>query len=410
MRLLYDLFNAFYRLALLIFSRFNSKAKLLYNGRRDVFRKWQSFNSDGKRVIWFHCASLGEFEQGRPVIEAVRERHKELFVLLTFFSPSGYEIRKDYPFADAVCYLPADTFSNTRRFLEIFKPEVAVFVKYEFWYHFLSGLKGRGTPLYLISANFRPGQIFFRWYGGWFRNMLHLFSHIFVQDETSRQLLESAGVGNVTVSGDTRFDRVTTLVSSRREIPPAKVFSEGSFTIVAGSTWNPDNSLLITYMNETRHRVKLIIAPHEIKEDEIRRLALGFTLRVVLFSTAEPDDLKEARVMIIDNIGMLSSLYAYGSISYIGGGFGKGIHNILEAATYSIPVIFGPGYSKFREATDLVEIGGAFPVCNYDEFCRIADRLFADGQLLKSAGRTAGDYVKSGVGATNIIVDKILIS
>ncbi len=342
------------------------------------------------------------------MIEEIKRRDENVFILLTFFSPSGLEVKKDYPRADAVCYLPADTALNARRFIDIFKPCMAVFVKYEFWYHYIAELNKRKIPLYLISANFRADQIFFRWYGSWFAGMLHMFTHIFVQSDDSERLLKSAGVENVSVSGDTRFDRVHALASATADIPAAAAFSAGSFTIVAGSTWPEDHSLLVRFMNRTEHNVKLIIAPHEIYENEIDELASRFTPPVVRFSSSGTADLKSAGILVIDNVGMLSSLYAYGKLAYVGGGFGKGIHNILEACTHGLPVIFGPRYKKFREARELVQLGGAFAIDNYSSFHQKAGEMIVNEKVLIKAGRTAGEYVKSGTGAGNYIVEHIL--
>jgi 3-deoxy-D-manno-octulosonic-acid transferase len=410
MRIFYNIFISLYRLALFLLSPFNEKAALWYRGRKGFFRKWREFDAGGRKVIWFHCASLGEFEQGQPVIEEIRKRQGNIFILLTFFSPSGYEIRKNNPIADAVCYLPSDTPSNARRFIDTFRPEMAVFVKYEFWYNYISTLNRNKIPLYLISSNFRQSQIFFRWYGRWFSRILHKFNHIFVQNEDSVELLKSVGVNQVSVSGDTRFDRVYAIASATSVIPAVADFSEGVFTIVAGSTWPPDHSLWVRYMNETRHNVKLIIAPHEINENEVSELANQFTLPVIRFSLSDRADLKTARILVIDNIGMLSSLYSYGSLAYIGGGFGKNIHNILEACVFSVPVIFGPKYFNFREALELVSLGGAFAVDGYDGFSRRVDEMVVNNSTLIKAGNTAGLYVKSGTGASSFIVDNIMIS
>lgn len=410
MRFIYNIVIRFYRLAVILFSPFNEKARLWHMGRKGFFKEWENFDSKNRKVIWIHCASLGEFEQGRPVIEELKKRDPDIFILLTFFSPSGYEIRKDYKLADAVCYIPVDTCRNARRFLRTFRPCAAVFIKYEFWYHYINELYKSDIPLYLVSANFRPDQVFFRWYGKWFAGMLHKFTHIFVQSNSSLKLLRSIDVERVSVAGDTRFDRVYALAQSSREIPAAAGFSAGAFTIVAGSTWPPDHEILVRYIHETVHPVKMIIAPHEIDENEITKLAAKFNLPVARFSTAKKADLEAARVLIIDNIGMLSSLYSYGSLAYIGGGFGKGIHNVLEACTQSIPVMFGPNYKKFREAMELVREGGAFPVKDFQEFFEKAEELLNNPAALKEAGYTAKYYVEKGTGATGRIVDKILIS
>lgn len=410
MHIVYNIAIRLYTMVIFLVSPFNRKACLWYRGRKGFFRRWSGFDPGKRRVVWFHCASLGEFEQGRPVIDEVRRRDDNIFILLTFFSPSGFEVRKNSALADAVCYLPADTPANARRFIEIFRPDMAVFIKYEFWYNYIDILNRKGIPLYLISANFRADQVFFRWYGRWFGKILHMFSHIFVQGEDSAALLKSAGIKNVTVSGDTRFDRVYFIARSATRIEAAAAFSKGAFTIVAGSTWPPDHALWVRFMNETVHNIKLIIAPHEINEYEIDRLAGRLEPGVIRFSGINSADPGAAQVMVIDNMGMLSSLYSYGNLAYIGGGFGKNIHNILEACTHGLPVIFGPRYRNFREARDLVRLGGAFPVAYYDSFCSKVDELIVNRELLIKAGHIAGRYVKSGIGASKVIVNKIFIS
>jgi 3-deoxy-D-manno-octulosonic-acid transferase len=410
MSVIYNFVIRFYTVIISLMSPFKEKAGLWYRGRKGFFRKYSDFNKKGRTLIWVHCASLGEFEQGRPVIEEIKRRDETVLLLLTFFSPSGLEVRKDYPLADLVCYLPADSPSNARRFIELFKPDMAVFVKYEFWYNYLSCLKKNNIPLFLISANFRPDQIFFRWYGKWFLRMLNLYSHIFVQSERSLRLLNSARIENVTVAGDTRFDRVYALASGSKEIGLVADFSAGEFTLVAGSTWPPDHDLLVRYFNDTANKFKLIIAPHEINEREIGKLAGRFNKAVLRYSQSSVSDPAKAEVLIIDNIGILSSIYPYGKIAYIGGGFGKNIHNILEACTHDLPVIFGPNYRNFLEATELVELGGAFPVHNYTDFSIIADGFINDESHLIRSGKIAGTYVRSRIGATAKIVNKILIS
>jgi 3-deoxy-D-manno-octulosonic-acid transferase len=410
MVVIYNIFIYMYLMVALLLSPFNRKAALWYNGRKGFFRKWEGFNSGGRKVIWFHCASLGEFEQCRPVIEEIRKLENNIFVLLTFFSPSGYEVRKDHPLADAVCYLPADTRSNSERFISTFSPSMAVFVKYEFWYNYLNALTGKRIPVYLISANFREDQIFFRWYGKWFCRMLHMFTRIFVQSESSLQLLSSVKVMDVTVAGDTRFDRVHSLSLSRREIPPVAVLSQGKFTIVAGSTWPPDHDLIIRFINETALDVNFIIAPHEIVDAEIDRLEAGIEKRAVRYSRAGNSESGKASVLIIDNIGLLSSLYSYGKLAYIGGGFGKNVHNILEACTYGLPVIFGPKHTNFREARELSVLQGAFPVYNYSEFRQTIEELAGFPDKLSRAGLTAKIYVQENTGASRIIAGSILNS
>jgi 3-deoxy-D-manno-octulosonic-acid transferase len=410
MSLVYDLGILLYYLMILLASPFNIKARQWIRGRRGLLRSMAALAGPDEPLTWFHCSSLGEFEQGRPVIEKIREEYPGKKILLTFYSPSGYEVRKDYPGADHVFYLPLDTRRNANRMLALLNIEQAFFVKYEFWYHFLSGLNRQKIPVYLISGIFRKEQVFFRWYGSWYRKILGFFDHLFVQQESSLELLGSIGIRNVSVSGDTRFDRVSDIA---RKVPSDERFLSfrgDARLIVAGSTWPADEDLLVRYINESGRACRWLIAPHEIHEAGIKRLAQqirGKTLRYTELKDSIPDD---TSVLIIDTIGLLSSLYQYAHISYIGGGFGRGIHNTLEAATFGIPVIFGPNYHKFQEASDLVDRQAAFPVSGYAEFKSIMDRLLSDDKLLKTSGDSAGGYVKSMIGASTRIVDFALKS
>lgn len=385
----------------------NSKARLWLNGRKGIFDRMASVLKSGEKRIWIHASSLGEFEQGRPVIEKLKEQKPDYKIVLTFFSPSGYEIRKNYPGADYIFYLPMDTRTNSRKFLDIIQPRTAIFVKYEFWYHYLNGLRDRHIPLYLISANFRSNQHFFSWYGGWFKKLLHNFEHIFVQNEASYKLLNHIGIKDVTIAGDTRFDRVYSIASAAKELPEVKKFAGDSFCLVAGSTWEPDEEYLIKYMNETRYPVKLIIAPHEIREQNIQEIIRKTDKKVIRYSQLNKDVDGSADVLIIDNIGMLSSLYRYGKVAYIGGGFGKGIHNILEAATFGLPVLFGPNYGKFQEAVNLIRAGGAFPVADYPALKTSLDSLITDKDKNNSCSRIARQFVEKNLGATGIILNTL---
>jgi len=385
----------------------NNKAKLWLNGRKDIFKKIHSQLQPGEKRIWFHAASLGEFEQGRPVIEKVRELYPHYKIVLTFFSPSGYEIRKDYPGADYIFYLPMDSKSNALEFIDLVQPSFALFIKYEFWYHYIKVLNQKQIPLFLISANFRKDQHFFSWYGKWFRTLLGKFDHIFVQNCRSYDLLKSIGINQVTIAGDTRFDRVFSIVSAAKTLPAVETFVENNICLIAGSTWEPDEELLVKYINETNHKFKVIIAPHEIKEQSIQSLIQKLNKKAVRYSQLAQLSAEEADVLIIDNIGMLSSLYRYGKVAYIGGGFGKGIHNILEAATFRLPVLFGPNYQKFQEANDLVKLGGAFPISNYLMLKEKLDDLLENIELREKAGIVSGDFVKSNLGATDLIIKKI---
>lgn len=379
-------------------SPFYTKAKKWYQGRKNWAENLKKGVPPKGVDIWMHCASLGEFEQGRPVLEALRGKFPHRFILLTFFSPSGYEIRKNYDGADYITYLPLDTKRNARQFMEIVKPGLTLFVKYEFWVHFLSELHRRKYPVLLISAVFRENQLFFKWYGRSFKRLLYYYKKIFVQDERSASFLEKAGIRQVEIAGDTRFDRVAQLASGAKPLPVVEAFLQNKPSLVAGSTWPEDEELL---KSSVEVFPKWIIAPHEISEGHLRqieKLFQGKTIRYSrLISGTEP--LKEVPVLLIDNIGMLASLYKYGEVAYIGGGFGRGIHNILEAAVFDIPVVFGPRYHKFKEATDLISEGGAFSIGDEPALNNLLRKL-REESFRKTAGRVAGYYVQSKKGAT----------
>jgi 3-deoxy-D-manno-octulosonic-acid transferase len=406
--LLYSIMIHLFYLIVLIASPFNRKARLWVNGRthwRKMLRQWQHA---GTYTVWFHAASLGEFEQGRPLIEEIRKLIPDCSLILTFYSPSGFEIRKNYQEADQVCYLPLDTRYNAREFLKLVKPDAVFFIKYEFWNFYLRQLHNSNIPLYLISGIFRPRQIFFRWYGSWFRKKLACFTHFFLQDEVSSNLLGSIGFQNTTVTGDTRFDRVTTIAARAKIIEIAAAFSNNSFCIVAGSTWPADEDLLTPFINETRTNIKFIIAPHEIDMPRISRLTARIKKKFMLYSLSSVQNAADNQVLIIDNIGMLSSLYRYGQLAYIGGGFGKGIHNILEAAVFGIPVIFGPNYSKSREAGEMIESGGAFSAGTPGELNKILTHLLNSNEAIRRASGQAGDFIKNNTGATKQIIRQVL--
>jgi len=386
-------------------SLFSSKLKKLKEGRSRVWKEIADSNIR-ESTIWVHAASLGEFEQGRPLIEAIKKRFPERKIVLTFFSPSGYEIRKDYELADYVFYLPADTRRNAQRFIKAVRPEMAFFIKYEFWHHFLTQLKKREIPVYGVSVIFRESQPFFKWYGGWFRRMLNSFEHFYLQDETSAKLLESISLKNYSVAGDTRFDRVKEIADEAEDIDIANKFSEGYNTIVAGSSWSADEKILTKYVNESPDGVKLIIAPHEIDDTHIREIESS--LKASSFRiTKPPENLSEYKVMIVDTMGMLAAIYRYGQVAYIGGGFGSGIHNVLEAATYGIPVIYGPKYKKYKEACDLVELGGGFEINSYEKVERVISKMWDDVDFLKSSGMSAEKYVNRMCGATLLITKEL---
>ena len=414
MTVLYNTAIFFYHLAIHIYSHFNSKAKLWVEGRKNIFTKLRSAIKGDEKIAWFHCASMGEFEQGRPVIEAFRDEFPQFKILLTFFSPSGYEVRKNYRGVDHVFYLPIDTKNNAEKFIDIVNPTIAVFIKYEFWYHYLNTLHKRQIPTFLVSAIFRHNQHFFRWYGTLFRKILRNLTRIFVQDEVSQTVLDSIGLKNHAISGDTRFDRVYKIAMQVEEIPLVQQFKQDRKLFIAGSTWKEDENLLIEFINNNvtdlpagQAGLKFIIAPHEIKEENIQRIISQVKHKTIRFSEAKEEEIGNAKVLIIDNIGMLSRLYQYGDIAYIGGGLGKGIHNILEAAAFGMPVVFGPNYHKFREANALIEKGGAFSIKNYTELENKIRFLLSDVYVLKMASEISRNYVKCKRGATGMILDHV---
>lgn len=407
MKLLYYAGVTLYTLAIRLAALFgNTKASQWIRGRRHLFRAIAKAVKPGERRIWMHCASLGEYEQGKPLFEEIRRRNPEVKLFLTFFSPSGYEVRKNDPLPHYLFYLPSDSPWHARKFLDLVQPEKVFFVKYEFWYFYLKALKKRDIETYLISANFREEQIFFKPLGKWYRSMLHLFTHIFVQNERSAQLLRSIGVTHTSVSGDTRFDRVGKIASQTKPLPRVEAFAKDSWCIVAGSTWPPDEEILIAYMNNSTLPVKAIIAPHEIYPQRIQKLKESFTVETVCYSERDSAGFASARVLIIDNIGLLSSLYRFGKVAMIGGGFGKGIHNTLEAATFGLPVLFGPYYGKFQEAVDLTKIGGAFSINEYKGFAAKVNSYMEKPALQEEEGRRAANYVQRNLGATAKILEK----
>ena len=408
MRLLYNIGIRIYWIVAGIISLWNRKARLWLTGRKGWYNRLQGALGHGEKVIWFHCASLGEFEQGRPVIEAIREQLPGRKILLTFFSPSGYEKRKDYAGADYVMYLPLDTRRNAKKMLGLLNLELVFFIKYELWFHFLNRLKKLNVTVYLASGNFRAGQLFFRWYGRWYRRFLDLFTHIFVQNEHSKDLLAGIGLFNVDVAGDTRFDRVHELVNSPFSHPVLDRVLKDAWVIVAGSTWERDEKLLAHAYMELPDNLFWIIAPHELSEGHIRSLQERFP-GSVLYTGLKNELPERTRVILVDTIGKLSYLYRYGSLAYIGGGFGKGIHNILEAATYGLPVIFGPEYNKFAEAVELTSLGGAFPIGDEAELLFTIRQQLEDHELLKTTSEIAATFVSERVGATLAILSKVYL-
>ncbi len=410
MVIFYNLAIYVYGIIIRIFSSFNDKAALFVTGRKGWHDQLKTKISQDERYIWFHCASLGEFEQGRPVIEEVKLHFPEYKILLTFFSPSGYEIRKNYTGADLVSYLPLDTPGNARKFLDITRPEKAIFVKYEYWYNFLREIKKRDIPVFVFSANFRRKQHFFSAYpwSGWYRKMLGNFDRIFVQSSESAELLKSFGITRVTVSGDTRFDRVAKIAESAKELPVVEKFKNNCQLIITGSTWKPDEELIIRFINQNEG-IKYIIAPHEVSESNINRIVQLLKKPSVRFSQLTEQNALTSDVIVIDSIGLLSSLYKYGEIAFIGGGFGVGIHNILEAATFGLPVVFGPNHEKFIEARELKSLGGAFCIENFNDLETIFRTLLNDREKRMKASLVAVDYVKNNLGATALIIKEAFI-
>ena len=406
---LYNFAIYLYAFIVRIISPFHKKAKKMIIGHKKTYSILREKVDPNARYIWFHAASLGEFEQGRPIIEAIKQSHPEYKILLTFFSPSGYEIRKDYPMADIVCYLPFDKKRNVKKFLKLIQPEKAIFIKYEFWYNFVNQLNKRDIPVYIVSAIFRDSQIFFRWYGKDMRGLLKKYKSICVQDENSVKLLSNIGVTNTVVCGDTRFDRVSDIQKQAKQLSIVESFArkatnENEQTLVAGSTWPKDEDILIPFFNSTPS-LKLIIAPHEVDEAHLKYLEGLLERPYIRYSKAIPEMMEDYDCLIIDNFGLLSSIYAYGQIAYVGGGFGVGIHNVLEAAVYDIPVIFGPNFKKFLEAQQLIEQGGGYSISDYQSFRGLMDEFQHYDDILKAAGAHAGNYVRSNMGVVDRVMD-----
>lgn len=403
---MYEIVISLYTLGVAVMSLFNDKVKKMWRGEREAFRVLRNSVDPGSRYVWFHAASLGEFEQGRPIMERLRREHPELKILLTFFSPSGYEVRKNYEGADIICYLPLDTYFNARRFLNLVHPEVAFFIKYEFWWNYLHILKRRNVPVYSVSSIFRPNQVFFRWYGRTYSNVLKCFTRFFVQNEVSRQLLAKLGITEVEITGDTRFDRVLQIKSQAKSLPIVEAFRQDYKVFVAGSSWPPDEDIFIKYFNG-RDDWKLIIAPHVIGEDHLQQILSKLKGKAVRYTEATPESVADAKILIIDCFGLLSSIYGYGHVSYVGGGFGVGIHNVLEAAVWNIPVIFGPNNERFQEAQDLLASGGGRQIDGYQRFESLMNSYIADDSLRKADGDKAAQYVSSKAGATGKILSAV---
>lgn len=401
--LLYNFCVAVYARLIALASLWNPKAKLWTTGRKNVFERMARAISPSDRIVWIHVASLGEFEQGRPLMEQIRKQYPEFKILLTFFSPSGYEVRKDYKGADYIFYMPIDTPRNVGRFLDIAHPEIAVFVKYEFWLNYLRQLKARGTRTYVISSIFRRNSIFFRSYGFLWRQALDAFDRIFVQNEESRELLHGIGFDNVIVAGDTRFDRVAAIAEAVKRIDAIETFKGDAPLFIAGSTWRPDEEILMELIADNP-RIKFVIAPHEMDEARINRIMTQTCGRAVRYTHCDAQSLACSQVLILDTVGILASVYRYASWAYIGGGFGVGIHNTLEAATFALPIAFGPNYAKFKEARDMVALGAATKVESAEELKRWFAPLRDDSVLRAKVSSTAKDYTVKNQGATSLIM------
>ena len=417
--MVYNIVIYFVLWGIAIASLFNEKVRKMWRGEREAFKILKQKVDPNAKYIWFHAASLGEFEQGRPLMERIRKEYPQYKILLTFYSPSGYEVRKNYEGADIICYMPVDTRLNAIRFLRLVRPVMAFFIKYEFWSNFLHILKHRNIPTYSVSSIFREDQVFFKWYGRSYAGVLKCFTRFFVQNEESKRLLEGIGIKDVDVVGDTRFDRVLQIKEAAKQLPICEAFRTGvassqsadvphhDFKVfVAGSSWPPDENIFIPFFNEHKDW-RLLIAPHVIAEEHLKLiLSLIKDKKVVRYTQTTPEEAAEADVLIIDCFGLLSSMYNYGDVAYIGGGFGVGIHNTLEAAVWNMPVIFGPNNKKFQEAQGLLKSGGGFEINTYEDFSGLMNSLMNDEAFLKQAGDKAGSFVAHLAGAT----DKVLAS
>lgn len=401
--MIYNIFIYLYISAVRLAALFNKKVAKMWKGENEAFSILKKQIDSSAKYLWFHAASLGEFEQGRPLIEEIRKKYPQYKILLTFFSPSGYEVRKDYKGADVVCYLPLDTPRNVLRFLDLARPYMAFFIKYEFWKNYLDEMRVRNIPVYSVSPIFRKEQIFFRWYGSGYAKVLKNFTHLFVQNQESVELLEQIGVKNTTVVGDTRFDRVLEICQQAKELPLVEMFKGTATTLVAGSSWAPDEDIFIPYFN-THPEMKLIIAPHVINDEHLKEIKSKLTRPVVCYSQATEASLRNADCLIIDCFGLLSSIYRYGEIAYIGGGFGVSIHNTLEAAVYGMPVVFGPNNKKFMEAQGLKACKGGFEIQGADDFNALMDKFLTDYGFLDKSGKKSGNFVRDNAGALEKIM------
>ena len=405
--MIYNIVIYFVLWGIAIASLFNKKVRKMWRGEREAFKVLKQKVDPNAKYIWFHAASLGEFEQGRPLMERIRKEHPQYKILLTFYSPSGYEVRKNYEGADIICYMPVDTRLNAIRFLRLVRPVMAFFIKYEFWSNFLHILKHRNIPTYSVSSIFREDQVFFKWYGKSYAGVLKCFTRFFVQNEESKRLLESIGIKDVDVVGDTRFDRVLQIKEAAKQLPICEAFQKDYHVFVAGSSWPPDEDIFLRFFNAHKEW-RLIIAPHVIGEDHLKQILSKIEgKKVVRYTQTSVDEVAGADVLIIDCFGLLSSMYHYGDVAYVGGGFGVGIHNTLEAAVWDMPVIFGPNNKKFQEAQVLLKSGGGFEINTYEDFEGLMLSLMNDAEFLRQAGEKAGAFVASLSGATGKVLSQV---
>ncbi len=399
MIIFYHISILLYAFGIRIASLFNQKAKLWINGRKHLFQKVKTTINSSEDHIWFHCASLGEYEQAKPIIEKIKLQYPSYKILVTFFSPSGYELRKNDSLIDYVFYLPIDTVSNSKSFIELVKPKMVFFVKYEFWYNYILQLKAKNIPTYLVSGVFRNDQLFFKWYGKWYKNVLNGFTHFFVQNEASKTLLIEHGFKNTTLSGDTRYDRVFENSLNPKKLPLIAKFKGDNFLMVGGSTWQPEEQILSSFSNPD---FRIIVAPHDINESHIKQIEQLFKHKCLRYSNATLENVLKERVLIIDNIGILSNIYQYGDISIIGGGFSGALHNILEPACFGNVVLFGPNHIKYHEAEELINYKGAFEINNESDINMIVDSLLNKFDTYK---KNSSNFVKNKIGATSKILD-----
>jgi 3-deoxy-D-manno-octulosonic-acid transferase len=409
MLFLYNLILILASQILKLLALFSPKIKLFVDGRKTTFPTLQNKITPTDSTIWFHAASLGEYEQGLPVVEKIKKQFPNHKIIITFFSPSGYEVRKNNTVADVTVYLPLDTKNNAKQFLKLAHPEMVFFIKYEYWPNYLNELKKQNTKTYLISGILRKKQMFFKWYGGFYRNALKTFDYFFVQNESSKKLLQSIGFNNVKISGDTRFDRVVAILERDNSLDFIAKFKNNTTTIVVGSSWPKDEVLLVNYINQTSENVKFIIAPHNIKAEQIQEIQKSITKKTVLFSKKENLDLSNYDVLIVDTIGILTKIYSYADIAYVGGGFGNpGVHNILEPATFGVPIIIGPNFSHFAEATALVNMEGCASIATQKELNETFDNLISNDDIRHEKGHICGTFVQMNKGATEVVLNHLL--